>query len=122
MNTNTLPDDSAALSVIGPQKSVNKKNEIEELEGLMAELQKKVQDIRDICIEKQRSTPVIFAEKVDIYKEINCLKKRRQLDGNREVDRDADRINTTHETEKNVYYVPSISKELCKYAKIIVND
>ena len=48
LNTNTLPDDSAALSVIGPQKSVNQKNKIEELEGLMAELQKKVQDIRDI--------------------------------------------------------------------------
>ena len=88
----------------------------------MAELRIEVQDIRDMYIEKQRSTPVIFAEKVDIYKEINCLKKRRQLDGNREVDRDPDRINTTHETEKNVYYAPSISKELCKYAKIIVND
>ena len=74
LNTNTLPDNSAALSVIGPQKSVNQKNEIEELEYLMAELRIEVQDIRDMYIEKQRYTPVIFAEKVDIYKEINCLK------------------------------------------------
>ena len=72
LNTNTLPDDSAALSAIGLQESVNKKIEIEELKVLIADLEKEVQDIRDICI-KQRSTPVItcyFAEKVDIFKEI----------------------------------------------------
>ena len=58
LSTNTLPDDSAALSAIGLQRSVNQKNEIEELKGLIADLRKEVQDIRDMCI-KQRSTPVI---------------------------------------------------------------
>ena len=38
------------------------------------------------------------------------------------MDRDADQTNTKNEPEKNVYYVPSTSEELCKYAKIIVND
>ena len=69
LNTNTLPDDSAALSAIRLQKSVNQKNEIEELKGLITDLRKEVQDIRDMCI-KQRSTPVTFAEKVDIFKGI----------------------------------------------------
>ena len=57
LNTNTLPDDSAALSAIGLQKSVNQKNEIVELKGLIADLRKEVQGIRDMCI-KQRSTPI----------------------------------------------------------------
>ena len=38
------------------------------------------------------------------------------------MDRDADRANARNQPEKNVYYVPSTSDELCKYAKIIVND
>ena len=38
------------------------------------------------------------------------------------MDRDADRANARNQPEKNVYYVPSTSEELCKYAKIIVND
>ena len=58
LNTNAVPDDSAALSAIGLQKWVHQKNEIEELKGLVADLRKEVQDIRDMCI-KQRSTPVI---------------------------------------------------------------
>ena len=117
LNTNTVPDDSAALFAIGLQKLVNQKNEIEELKGLIADLlRKEVQDIRDMYI-KQRSTPVIFAEKVDIFKEI-----AQKNGGNREVDRDADRANARNQPEKNVYYVPSTSDELCKYAKIIVND
>ena len=123
LNTNTVPDDSAALSAIGLQKSVNQKNEIEELKGLIADLQKEVQDIRDMCI-KQRSTPVItcyFCRKSG-HLQRNCPEKRRQVGGNREVDRDDDRANARNQPEKNVYYVPSTSEELCKYAKIIVND
>ena len=42
LNTNTVPNDSAALSAIGLQKSVNQKNEIEELKGLIADLRKEV--------------------------------------------------------------------------------
>ena len=38
LNTNTIPDDSDALYAIGLQKSVNQKNEIEELKGLIADL------------------------------------------------------------------------------------
>ena len=38
------------------------------------------------------------------------------------MDRDDDRANAQKQPERNVYYVPSTSGELCKYAKIIVND
>ena len=58
LNTNVVPDDSATLSAIGLQKSVNQKNEIEESKGLITDLQKELQDIRNMCI-KQRSTHVI---------------------------------------------------------------
>ena len=115
LNINTLQDHSAALSAVGLQKSVNQKNEIEELKGLIADLRKEVQDIRDMCI-KQRSTPVItcyFCGK-SVHLQRNCPEKRRQFGGNREVDRDADRANTQNQPEKNVYYVPSTSDELCK--------
>ena len=79
LNTNTVPDDSAALSAIGLQKSVNQKNEIEELKGLIADLRKEVQDIRDMCI-KQRSIPAItcyFCGKRG-HLQRNCPEKRRQ--------------------------------------------
>ena len=69
LNTSTQPDDSATLSAIGLQKSVNQKNEIEVLKGLIADLRKEVQDVRNVCI-KQKCKPAIFAEKVDIFKEI----------------------------------------------------
>ena len=59
LNTNTLPDHSAALFAIGLQKSVNQKNEIEELKGLIADVPKEVQDIKDMYIKKERSTLVI---------------------------------------------------------------
>ena len=76
-----------------------------------------------MCI-KQRPTPVIawyFCGKSG-HLQRNCLEKRLQLGGSREVDRDADRANARNQPEKNVYYVLSTSDELCKYAKIIVND
>ena len=38
------------------------------------------------------------------------------------MDREADQANARNQPEKNVYYVPSTSEELCKYAKIIEND
>ena len=38
LNTNTLPDDSAALSAIGLQKSVNQKNKIAVLKSIIANL------------------------------------------------------------------------------------
>ena len=72
LNTNTLPDDSAALFAIGLQKSINQKNEIEVSKGIIADLRKEVQYIRDMCI-KQRSTLVstcYFCRKMDIFKEI----------------------------------------------------
>ena len=76
-----------------------------------------------MCI-KQRSIPVItcyFCGKSG-HLQRNCPEKRRQFGGNREVDRDADRVNAPNQPEKNVHYVPSTSEELCKYAEIIVND
>ena len=76
--------------------------------------------ISKICVSNRdlhRLSLVIFAEKVDIFKEI--VQKN---GGNREVDRDDDRASARSQPEKNVYYVPSTSDELCKYAKIIVNN
>ena len=40
-NTNAMRDDSVALSAIGLQKSVNQKNDIKELKGLIADLKKR---------------------------------------------------------------------------------
>ena len=72
MVTNTVPGDSAALSAIGLQKSVNQKNEIEELKDLIADLRKEVQDIRDMCTNRDLHllSLDIFAEKVVIFKDI----------------------------------------------------
>ena len=123
LNTDTLPDDSAALSAIGLHKSVNQENEIEVLKDLIADLRKEVQDIRDMCI-KQRSTPVItcyFCRKNE-HLQRNCPEKSRQLGRNREMNRDDDRANARNNPEKNVSYVSLTSEELCKYAEIIVND
>ena len=102
LNTNTLPDDSAALSAIGLQKSVNQKNEIEQLKGLIADLRKVVQDIIDMCI-KQKSTSVItcyFCGKRG-HLQRNCPEKRRQFGANQEVDRNADRYNARNQPEKS---------------------
>ena len=49
LNTNTVPDESAALSAIRLQKSVNQKNEIEELKGSL-QIYKKKYRISEICV------------------------------------------------------------------------
>ena len=63
LNTNALPDNSAAFTPIGLQKSVKQRNEIEKLKIVIAQIKRVAPDICDMCIRKQRSTTVIFAEK-----------------------------------------------------------
>ena len=123
LNTNAVPDDSAALSAIGLQKSVNQKNEIEDLKSLIADLRKEIQDIRDRCI-IQRSTPVItcYFFRKSGHLQRNCPEKRRQVGGNQEVDRNDDRANARKPTGEKCLSWAVNQRRTCKYAEIIVNN
>ena len=76
-----------------------------------------------MCIRKPKVlhllSTVTFEEKVDIYKEITQKKGGDMVATKKCI---ATLPKHTQESEKNIYYVTSTSEELCKNAKIPVND